>query len=59
MTAKGRERPMLNLPVPGKAARAFKEGLHTNPEQNVGRRTWEAYLTDEFEDQFKKSSGGS
>lgn len=44
MTAKGRERPMLNLPVPGRAARAFREGIHTNPDRAVGTTTWEEYL---------------
>ena len=44
MEAIGRERPILNLPVPGKAARAFKEGLHTNERRAVGRVTWEDYL---------------
>ncbi len=44
MTAKGRERPMLNLPVPGRSARAFREGAHTNPGRAVGKRTWEDYL---------------
>lgn len=44
MTAVGRERPVLNLPVPGKAARAFKEGLHTNPDRAVGKRTWASFL---------------
>lgn len=44
MSAKGRERPVLNLPVPGRAARAFREGAHTNPARAVGKRTWEDYL---------------
>lgn len=44
MTAIGRERPILNLPVPGKAARAFREGAHTNPGRSVGVQTWEEYL---------------
>ena len=44
MEAIGRERPILNLPVPGKAARAFKEGLHTNEGRAVGELTWEDYL---------------
>ena len=48
MEAKGRERPILNLPVPGKAARAFREGLHTNPGQAVGHVTWEEYLTRQY-----------
>lgn len=45
MKAKGRKRPIVNLPVPGKTALAFKNGLHTNPEQAVGRVTWEEYLS--------------
>lgn len=45
MAATGRERPMINLPVPGKAARAFKQGAHTNPERAVGQMTWEEYLS--------------
>lgn len=44
MEAIGRERPMLNLPVPGKAARAFREGVHTNSSRAVGRKTWGSYL---------------
>jgi len=48
MEAKGRERPILNLPVPGKSARAFKEGAHTNPDQSVGRKTWEAFLNERY-----------
>lgn len=44
MTAKGRERPVVNLPVPGRAARAFREGVHTNPDRAVGQKTWEEYL---------------
>lgn len=44
MEAIGRERPMLNLPVPGKAARAFRDGLHTNESRAVGQRTWGDYL---------------
>ena len=44
MSAKGRERPILNLPVPGRAARAFRDGAHTNPNRAVGVRTWEDYL---------------
>ena len=44
MSAKGRERPILNLPVPGRAARAFRDGAHTNPDRAVGKRTWEDYL---------------
>lgn len=44
MEARGRERPMLNLPVFGKAAEAFREGVHTNTDRAVGVRTWEDFL---------------
>lgn len=44
MTAMGRERPILKVPVPGKVARAFKEGINTNPERAVGKVTWDSWL---------------
>lgn len=50
LRAKGKRRPILNLPVPGKAAAAFRDGVHTNPDQKVGVRTWEQYLAQEFAD---------
>lgn len=50
MEAKGRERPIINLPVPGKAARAFRDGVHTNPDQAIGVTTWEAYLSSQYPD---------
>ncbi|WP_446218689.1 SDR family oxidoreductase [Micromonospora sp. IBHARD004] len=37
---------VVPLPVPGKAARAFRDGANLAPEQAVGRRTWEEFLTD-------------
>jgi len=45
MDAKGKKRPILNLPVPSKTARAFKQGLHTNRDQAIGRVTWEEFLS--------------
>lgn len=44
MTAIGRERPVLGVHLPGKSARAFRSGIHTNPERAVGRKTWEQHL---------------
>lgn len=44
MEIRGRERPMLNLPVFGAAAAAFRQGVHTNVERAVGIRTWEEFL---------------
>ena len=44
MVARGRSKPVMNLPVPGKTARAFKQGVHTNKERAIGVRTWADYL---------------
>lgn len=49
MTAMGKRRMMINLPVPSDSARAFRAGAHTNPEQAVGRRTWNEYLEERFQ----------
>src|ERR671915_1014560 len=38
---KRRRRPILPIPLPGKAARAFRDGANLAPEQAVGQRTWE------------------
>jgi len=39
-----RQRPILPLWMPGKAARAFREGANLAPDRAVGRRTWEEFL---------------
>jgi uncharacterized protein YbjT (DUF2867 family) len=39
-------RPMMSIPLPGKAARAFRAGANLAPDQAVGKRTWEDFLTD-------------
>lgn len=44
MEARGREAPLLRFPVPGKTGRAFREGIHTNPNRAVGVKTWAQYL---------------
>ncbi len=44
MTAIGRERPVLGVHLPGKSAKAFRNGIHTNPERAVGHKTWEQHL---------------
>ncbi|MDX1468888.1 MAG: NAD-dependent epimerase/dehydratase family protein [Acidimicrobiia bacterium] len=46
LAAQGKTKPILNLPVPGKAAAAFRAGLHTNPDEAVGVKTWDDYLRD-------------
>jgi uncharacterized protein YbjT (DUF2867 family) len=44
MEAVGKERPLLNVPIPGKVSKAFQGGLNTNPDRAVGKSTWEQYL---------------
>jgi uncharacterized protein YbjT (DUF2867 family) len=43
---KRRHRPIVPVPLPGRAARAFRDGANLAPEQAVGRRTWEEFLAD-------------
>ena len=43
---KRRRRPIVPVPLPGRAARAFRDGANLVPEREVGRRTWEQFLTD-------------
>jgi len=37
-------RRAIRLPLPGKVARAFREGRNTCPEQAQGRQTWREFL---------------
>jgi uncharacterized protein YbjT (DUF2867 family) len=46
LRATKRRRPIVPLWLPGKAARVFRAGGNLAPEQAVGRRTWEEFLTD-------------
>jgi uncharacterized protein YbjT (DUF2867 family) len=41
-----RRRPIVPVWLPGKAARAFREGANLAPEQAVGHRTWEEFLAE-------------
>lgn len=45
MEARGRERPLVNFPLFGATARAFVEGVHTNPDRAVGKVTWDEFLS--------------
>lgn len=44
--AVGRSRPILRLPLPGRAAATFRGGANLVPDRAIGRRTWEDYLAD-------------
>jgi uncharacterized protein YbjT (DUF2867 family) len=46
LRAAGKHRPIVPVRVPGKAARAFRDGANLAPERAVGRRTWEEFLAE-------------
>ena len=46
LASKRRRRPIVPLWLPGKAARAFRDGANLAPEQAVGHRTWEEVLAE-------------
>jgi uncharacterized protein YbjT (DUF2867 family) len=45
--ARGKRRPMVPMRVPGKAARAIREGANLAPDRAVGHQTWDEFLDDE------------
>jgi uncharacterized protein YbjT (DUF2867 family) len=46
LRASGKHRMLVPLRLPGRAARAFREGANLAPDRAVGRRTWEDFLAD-------------
>jgi uncharacterized protein YbjT (DUF2867 family) len=46
LRATKRRRPIVAIPLPGKAARALGDGANLAPEQAEGQRTWEEFLAD-------------
>ena len=44
LRASHRRRPIVPVWLPGKAARAFRDGANLAPDRAVGRRTWEDFL---------------
>jgi uncharacterized protein YbjT (DUF2867 family) len=44
LQARGKHRPIIQLRLPGEAARAFRTGANLAPERAVGSRTWEDFL---------------
>jgi uncharacterized protein YbjT (DUF2867 family) len=44
LRASGRRRPIVPVPLPGRAARALRAGANLAPGRAVGRRTWEEFL---------------
>ena len=47
LLARGKHRPMLTVPIPGKAGRAYRAGENlSGPGAEVGTRTWEEFLAE-------------
>lgn len=46
LRATGRRRPSIPLWLPGRAARAIRNGANLAPERAVGRRSWEEFLAE-------------
>jgi hypothetical protein len=44
LRAKGKRRPVVALPLPGKVVRGFTEGHNLTPEHADGRITWNEFL---------------
>jgi len=44
LRAAGRSRPIIRVPLPGKAAAALRAGANLAPDRAVGHRTWEDFL---------------
>jgi hypothetical protein len=44
LRATGRHRALVRVPLPGRAARAVREGANLAPDRAVGHRTWEDFL---------------
>jgi uncharacterized protein YbjT (DUF2867 family) len=42
----GRPRRFVSVPLPGRAASAFREGLNTSPLHSEGHQTWHDYLNE-------------
>ena len=46
LRAAGKRRPVVPVPLPGRAAKAVRDGANLAPGQAVGRRTWEEFLAE-------------
>jgi uncharacterized protein YbjT (DUF2867 family) len=59
LRASGKHRLLAPLRLPGRAARAFREGANLSPERAVGRLTWEDFLADRLSSPSANGSGPS
>ncbi len=47
--ARGKRRPIIRIPLPGKTAAAFRAGEATCPDRAVGTVTWEDWLAERYD----------
>jgi uncharacterized protein YbjT (DUF2867 family) len=57
LRATDRHRLIVPVPLPGRAARAYRAGANLAPDQAVGRRTWEEFLAERLSHGIKSSGG--
>lgn len=48
LAARGLRRPVIHLPLPGKAAAGFRQGLNTCPQNRQGKVTWAEWLAHKY-----------
>jgi len=49
LQARGKRRPIVNLPLLGATARGFRAGYNCTPEHSVGKVTWEEWLAKRYQ----------
>jgi uncharacterized protein YbjT (DUF2867 family) len=57
LQATDRHRLIVPVPLPGRAARAYRAGANLAPDQAVGRHTWEDFLAERLSRGIRSSSG--
>jgi uncharacterized protein YbjT (DUF2867 family) len=48
LAAQGRRRPIIHLPLPGRLAAAYRQGLNTTPQNRAGTITWSEWLQTKY-----------
>jgi uncharacterized protein YbjT (DUF2867 family) len=59
LRATGKHRLIMPMRLPGKAARAFRDGANLTPQRAVGRRTWEHFLAERLRSEHRPGAIGS
>jgi uncharacterized protein YbjT (DUF2867 family) len=57
LRATDRHRLIVPVPLPGRAARAYRAGANLAPDQAVGRHTWEEFLAERLSGGIRSSGG--